>query len=252
MKNDYQDYNLFIKFFNSLSKSGLEGIAPDDPLMAEMDQMLERNKQLFYISDVILMDILYVSKSIYTMFGVEPEKLSQGFFLTTTHPEDYERHSLARTKLIQMGQELYAQKKGFKIISTNVRARKTDGKYFDALYQAYLFYSKLPYESVFLILVITDISEFKTIHKGCHFYNGEESRFFRYPDDELLMTGCIFSPSEFNIIKLINKGLSSKEIADKLFRSVNTINTHRTNILQKSGKSSIADVIRDLKADGLL
>ena len=43
-----------------------------------------------------------------------------------------------------------------------------------------------------------------------------------------------------------------KEIADKLFRSVNTINTHRTNILQKSGKSSIADVIRDLKADGLL
>jgi DNA-binding CsgD family transcriptional regulator len=186
------------------------------------------------------------------MFGVEPEKISQGFFLTTTHPEDYKRHSLARTKLMHMGQELYEQKKGFKIISTNVRARKNDGNYFNALYQAYLFYSKVPYESVFLILIITDISEFKNIHKGFHFYNGEERNFFRFPDNDLLMTGSIFSPTEFHIIELINEGFSSKEIADKLFRSVNTINTHRTNILEKSGKSSLAHVIRELNEKGLL
>ena len=53
------------------------------------------------------------------------------------------------------------------------------------------------------------------------------------------MTGNIFSHTEFNIIELIDEGLSSKEIAEKLFRSVHTINTHRTNILEKSGKSSI-------------
>jgi len=31
-----------------------------------------------------------------------------------------------------------------------------------------------------------------------------------------------------------------------------TINTHRSNIIKKAGKSSITDVIRDLKAKGLL
>ena len=81
---------------------------------------------------------------------------------------------------------------------------------------------------------------------------GTISRLFRFPDDELLMTGNIFSHTEFNIIELIDEGLSSKEIAEKLYRSVHTINTHRTNILEKAGKSKISDVIRDLKETGLL
>jgi len=246
------EYSLFFKFFDAFSKAGIEGIATGDPLITEIDRLMEKNKQLFYISDAILMDILFVSKSVNTMFGIEPRKFSQGFFLTTTHPEDLKRHHLARAKLVSMSQELYIQKKGARIISVNVRARKPDGSYFAALYQAYLFYSKVPYESVFLILVLTDISGVKHIHKGFHFYCGEDRKFFRYPDKELLMSGNIFSNTEFSIIKLIDEGLSTKEISEKLFRSPFTINTHRTNILEKSGKSSMAEVIRELKDKGLL
>ena len=245
-------YNMFFRFFESFSKSGIEGIAPDDTFMLELDRLMEVNKQLFYISDVILMDIFFVSNSVKTMFGIEPEKVSQGYFLTTTHPEDYKKHSLARSRLMEIAQDLYNQKKGFKIISVNVRARKPEGTYFNVLYQAYVFYSKVPYESVFLILVLTDISEFKKFHKGSHFYNGEDLRFFRYPDDELLMTGSIYSPTEMKIIEIIDNGFSSKEIADQLFRSIHTINTHRNNIRDKSGKSSVNDVIHELKEKGLL
>jgi DNA-binding NarL/FixJ family response regulator len=93
---------------------------------------------------------------------------------------------------------------------------------------------------------------FETIHKGFHFYNGDDVRKFRFPDDELLLTGNIFTLSEFKIIELIDEGLCTKEIAEKLFRSPFTINTHRTNIIKKSGKSSITEVIRDLKEQGLL
>jgi len=81
---------------------------------------------------------------------------------------------------------------------------------------------------------------------------GEDPKIFRYPDDKLLMEGNIFSHTEFKIIELIDQGLSTKEIAVKVFRSPFTINTHRTNIIKKSGKSSIADVIHDLKEKGLL
>jgi DNA-binding CsgD family transcriptional regulator len=66
------------------------------------------------------------------------------------------------------------------------------------------------------------------------------------------MTGNLYSYSEYNIIKLIYEGLTSMEIAEKLCRSVYTVNTHRTNILRKAGKSKISDVIRDLKNKGLL
>ncbi len=247
-----KDYSLFHCFFDKFSKSGLEGIATDDPLLKELEESTVENKQFFYIADIILLDIQHVSKNVFPMFGVEPEQVSLGYFLTKTHPEDLNRQHLAQIKIICVAQELYIQKKGHRVLSINVRARKPDGTYFNALYQAFLFYSKVPYESVFLIFVITDISECKKLHKGFHFYNGEDCSLYRYPDDKLLMTGCIFSHTEFRIIELIEKGLSSQEIADKLFRSIHTVNTHRTNILQKSGKFSLTEVVLDLKKKGLL
>jgi DNA-binding NarL/FixJ family response regulator len=48
------------------------------------------------------------------------------------------------------------------------------------------------------------------------------------------------------------EGLSSEEIAERLFLSVHTINTHRRNILQKSGKPAIAELIYDLMESGVI
>jgi hypothetical protein len=252
MTDEYLDYSLFLNFFDAFAQAGIEGIAPDDPMMVELDQMMEMNNQLFYIADVILLDIQFISKRVTPMFGIEPDKVATGFFLTTTHPDDLRRHHLVRAKLISIAQELYIQKKGGKIISSNFRGRQLDGSYKNLLYSCNLFYSKVPYESVFLILVITDISRFEHIHKSFHFYCGDDSRFFRYPDDELLIQGNMFSLTEFKIIELVDEGLSTKEIAEKVFRSPLTINTHRTNIIRKSGKCSITEVIRDLKEKSLM
>ncbi len=75
---------------------------------------------------------------------------------------------------------------------------------------------------------------------------------FRFPDEKLLQIGPPYSTRELEIIKLIESGLSSKQIAEKLFLSVYTVSTHRTNILEKSGKATIADLIYELKEQGLL
>ena len=64
--------------------------------------------------------------------------------------------------------------------------------------------------------------------------------------------GSNLSDREFEIVKLIASGLDSKEIAEKLFLSVHTVNTHRSNILKKTQKASVADLIYDLKNLGLL
>jgi DNA-binding NarL/FixJ family response regulator len=68
----------------------------------------------------------------------------------------------------------------------------------------------------------------------------------------LLEIGPKLSSREFEIVRLIEAGLSSKEIADKLFLSVHTVNTHRSNILEKHGKSQISDLIYEFKENGLL
>ncbi len=249
----YEDYSLFYKFFLTYSEGDFKNINPEDPLMVELDKYMDLYNQLFYITDVIRLEIKFISKRVKPMFGTDQDKVTTGFFLTTTHPDDLKRHHLARVKLLSVAQEIYIQKSGTKIISANFRGRKpgtTD--YADYLYQCFIFYSKIPYESTFLILVITDISGFENIHKGFHYYIGNNPKVFRFPDEELLSTGSIFSHTEFRIIELIEEGLSTKEIAEKLFRSPLTINTHRSNIIKKAGKSNITEVIRDLKAQGLL
>ena len=248
----FEDYRLFQDFFDSFSNSGFTTFDSPDPVVVELDEMMQTNNQLFYLSDAILLNILYITKSVTTIFGIAPEKVSQGFFLTTTHPDDFKRHHLARIKLIGIAQELFIQKMGSRIICMNLRAKNAEGTYFHAFYQAKLFYSTVPYESVFLKLVITDITKLDYFNNKVFFYNGEDHRFFSYPDHPLFTANSVFTKTELKIIELVEKGLSTKEIAETLFRSIFTINTHRTNIIRKAGKPSMQSVIADLKDQGML
>jgi two-component system, NarL family, response regulator NreC len=54
----------------------------------------------------------------------------------------------------------------------------------------------------------------------------------------------ILSEREFSIFKLIAEGKSSAEIADELFISTKTVNTHKQNLLDKLNLKSNADIIK--------
>jgi hypothetical protein len=186
------------------------------------------------------------------MMGIRPEDLTPFHFKEATHPDDLKRHELGLAKLFKMAHELFVAKKGEMIISTNFRFRNITGNYSNRLVQCYLFYTPGPMETVYLLHILTDISWCKKIKNGFHYYLGNDLSYFRYPDDELLMTGSNFSDREFEIIKLIKDGLDSVLIAEKLFLSKHTVNTHRKNILKKTGKVYISDLIYSLEEQGLL
>ena len=79
-----------------------------------------------------------------------------------------------------------------------------------------MFFSPIPYKAVFLIQVITNIDWYKMKKDRFHLYAGKDLSLFRFPDERLLEIGPDLSYREFEIIRLIEAGLSSKEIADKL------------------------------------
>ena len=51
------------------------------------------------------------------------------------------------------------------------------------------------------------------------------------------------SQKEREILTLISQGLTSREIAVKIFLSPYTVNTHRRNILRKTGAKNILAVV---------
>ena len=55
----------------------------------------------------------------------------------------------------------------------------------------------------------------------------------------------IVSPSELIVCAHICAGYSIQEIADKLFRSVDTIRTHSTRIRQKNNLKCAAEIARE-------
>ncbi len=57
---------------------------------------------------------------------------------------------------------------------------------------------------------------------------------------------------EHEILRLIAQGLTSREIADKLFLSPSTINTHRANLMQKLDIHDTASLVRYAIQQGLL
>lgn len=55
--------------------------------------------------------------------------------------------------------------------------------------------------------------------------------------------GISLSEREIEIIKLISDGLTNKEIADRLYLSTHTINTHRKNIMGKLNIKNTAGIV---------
>lgn len=85
-----------------------------------------------------------------------------------------------------------------------------------------------------------------TIHNGDNYYNKEISDTIlkslqNKPKEDHFKS---LTKREKEIVKLVVDGLSNKEIADKLFISIRTVDSHKTNILQKLNLKSSIELVK--------
>jgi DNA-binding CsgD family transcriptional regulator len=246
------DYKVFHNFIEHYLPGGFMDISLTDPQLVWIEKLLELNNQFFFVGDIIRLKVLFTSKGSYEMLGIEPGSFDPAIILSSTHPNDIKRNSHVRTLTINTGQDLFINRKGTANISSNFRLKNKDGKYRNILFQTYLFFNTVPTETVFIFMLFTDISSISTAKNEYHLFSQNETSGFRFPDAEMLNQENLFSAREYEIIQLISKGLNSKLIAEKLFLSVHTINTHRRNILKKTGNLSTVELIHTMKEKGIL
>lgn len=246
------NYNIYFDFIESYLPSGFTDINPDDPIMQHLDEVMEENDQFFSASDLSLMQYIFTSKQSMQVLGIPADEIDPGFFMNTIHPDDMHRLVVGRAKMYAVAQEIYAAKSGNALMSFTLRFQILGGEYKTILGQAYFFHTTLPREAVFLIQVVTSLDKSVEVNPDGHWYVGRNVSLFKFPDEKLLQMGSNLSDREFEIIKLIASGKSSQEIAEHLSISVHTVNTHRSNILEKTEKNTIADVIYEFKNLSLL
>lgn len=247
----HQDYALFHKFIETFLPDGFTNIDSNHPLMVDLELLMEKYNQFIYVGDLVHLKVLFTSKRSTQMIGVEPKDVNPYLFMNHTHPDDLVRFNNARAKLIKMGQELFVSQEKFAILTTTIKMKNAAGDYSNFLNQVYFFYSS-DHNTVFFLKLHTNVDGFKKIKNGYYYYTGKDLSHFKYPNRQLLNAGGAFTKRELEIIKLIVTGMSTQQIAKKLFLSPYTINTHRVNILKKSGKTTFFEIISELVEDGIL
>ena len=98
------------------------------------------------------------------------------------------------------------------------------------------------------LLKNTDESELifaiRTVYKGKKYFSSDISEKMINFMSTQSVSENVLSNKEFEILGLISKGLTTKEIATRLFVSSRTIETHRTNILKKLEVKNTAELIK--------
>jgi DNA-binding NarL/FixJ family response regulator len=91
-----------------------------------------------------------------------------------------------------------------------------------------------------------------TVSSGGTFISPSVSRSFVNASDTEDKESQYLTLRESEVLKLIASGLTNKQIADKLFISIKTVETHRKNIMQKLDVHTIADLVKYTIKTGLL
>jgi DNA-binding CsgD family transcriptional regulator len=246
------EYKLFLEFVDKYMPVNYEGIDKSDPLVRELNSIMKKNNQFFYIADMIKLNVPFVCDTIEQVLGIAPGEFDPRVLHDIIHPTEKQRHTLSRSKMIRITMELFDTDQETFLMSTNLHCRHADGHYVNLLVQAYTFSTLIPINTVYSLFIHTDINWFGKLKYGFNHYVGNDMSYFRKPDKDLILTGCIFTDREFEILKLIRDGLDSHAIGDKLFLSTHTVDTHRRNILKKTGMANTAELIFDLQEKGVL
>ena len=101
------------------------------------------------------------------------------------------------------------------------------------------------------------ISAIRTVAAG-NKYLGKEvsdvitSGYLRRINADDVLEKEMLSKREVEILKLIAEGMGNKEISEKLFISIRTVESHKNHIMQKLGCRSVVEMVRYAIKNGLI
>ncbi|RQO30027.1 helix-turn-helix transcriptional regulator [Taibaiella sp. KBW10] len=208
-----------------------------------------------YIIDFYDMSLSHISASLYEMHGFYPEQTSFNAILEAIHPDDIDfvikaEDYAANFYLHQVGWEKMLQYKS----SYNFRIRLQNDQYVLINHQSLMLTldDKKGYGKSLNIHTRIDHLSSTPNYKISFIGLNEEPSYMDLNIEAYADRPVSFSKREIDIIKNIAEGLSSMEIAQKLFIAESTVKKHRKNILDKADCSNTAQLVKTCALQGLI
>lgn len=162
------------------------------------------------------------------------------------HPDDLRTKHLEELRFYHFVMSLSPDKRPDYYLHSHLRMKDAKGEYIKVLHRMfYLAYDANGCARLALCLYNLSHSE-ASEHLIVNSMTGEALA------PESLSCDHILSVRELEILRLIERGYMSKEIASELFISVNTVNRHRQNILMKLQANNSVEACRIAKTLNLI
>lgn len=212
---------------------------------------------LTWIIDLRTMQYIFISSNVKQMLGYEARYFfEQGvsFVSQIMHPSDLPRTA----KIIKLIWDFLlalppAQRQKYKF-NGDYRVVKPDGSTVRILEQNTILQLDRKGNITHLMGVGSDITHWKKTDDiiASITCTEDDTCFFCSDNDDYLKPQVILSKREKEIVKLIAEGYNSKFIADKLFISFHTVNTHRQNIIEKTNTKNTSGLVQFAVCHGLI
>ena len=188
--------------------------------------------QYFYIIRATDLKFIYVSPSVERITGYTPEEFPNVIF-ENIHSEEQNIIFKAYCAAYKYGQALTAENVGVSALQVNHRMKRKSGDYFHQLRLTTNIRLDRKGHQLFFLSVCTDISDIKFDNKVKIKIFTKDKTLFSLSNDNFQERVDRLTNREREIVKLLCQNLSSKLIANSLYISRHTVDTHRRNILKK-------------------
>lgn len=188
--------------------------------------------------------IEFCSKAIKGLLGFKPESYSVSHFLRIIHPEDALTYLPEEFKIVELLKELPEDQRRKCKVSRTFRLKHANGKYVRVLQEMVVMPNDAGDECLRVFMGLSraesdeQIDGFKMSLSNVHSIKRPT---VQNSKDEC-QTGNL-SAREREILALLIKNMSTKEIAESLSRSPHTIKNHRKNMLRKTGATSTLELV---------
>lgn len=175
----------------------------------------------------------YCSQSVKQVLGYQPETLiglGWDFWYSLLKPKE---RQAVKQKLSNI---IFCDSPGMCKNSFSYHIKKTDGNWINVKHEIH---HKRYVQKLIALSFIYDNSERELInrHLGIPQQFNSESNFNRVAND--------VTEREKQVLKLIACGLSSRQIAQKLYISRHTVISHRKNLIKKFGVKNTAELVKE-------
>lgn len=188
----------------------------------------------------------FVSQEIKAVLGYEPAEVNVPDLINNIHPEDQPWFLNFENKVTEFFSQLTPEQVFNYKVRYDFRVRKRNGDYIRVLQQVVTIQSDENNPVLRTFGVHTDITHLKQQGTPVLSFiglNGEQS-YLDVQAEKIFSTNASgLTKRENDILYLLSQGKSSEEISNAFFISRQTVNTHRKNMLRKTGCINATELI---------